>query len=282
MTTGSWKFVFSSSVGTSHIGTATPCQDSSTCEVLDERDGSQVLIAIVADGAGSAKCAEIGSALACTYFIQVIKAYLAAGGSLPEIDAEVVKNWLVGFQSEVIAKCADNDLLPRDFASTVLTAIIGNDCAVFFQIGDGAIVITDCEEPDNYRWVFWPQQGQYANETNFATDEHAPEKIEFTLVSRRIDEVAAFSDGLQGLTLHYESRQAHNPFFAPIFGWLRAAPESNSQKHTASLTSFLNSEKINDGTDDDKTIVLATRRNVVADQDPLKCNHDDQDEIASL
>jgi hypothetical protein len=282
MINNSWKFILTSIAGTSHVATDTPCQDSSACEVLDDTNGSSVLIAVVADGAGSAKCAEAGAALACSYFVSRIRRHLQSKAPLGDIDHELVRNWIADFQAEVITQCGSGDLVPRDFASTLLAAAIGNDEGLFFQIGDGAIVIADSEEPENYRWVFWPQQGQYANETNFATEDNATEKIEFNIVNRRIDELTLFTDGLQGLTLDYQSRQAHAPFFTPIFEWLRSAPELNSKTYTDSLNAFLNTERINDRTDDDKTIVIATRRTSATHQNSAQPDHDDQQQIASL
>ena len=80
------------------------------------------------------------------------------------------------------------------------------------------------------------------------------------LIDRSIDEVAIFTDGLQGLALHYESRRAHTPFFQPMFAWMRPAGSGYCEGLSSSLTSFLNSKKVNDRTDDDKTLILATRR----------------------
>ena len=279
--TNDWKFILASAVGTSHLAAATPCQDSSACEVFTDTNESSALVVVVADGAGSAKCAEVGAALACSYFVGRINRHLQAKASLRDIGLETVKSWIADFQNEVMTQCG-SDLIPRDFASTLLAAAIGNEEALFFQVGDGAIVIADSEEPENYRWVFWPQQGQYANETNFTTQDNATEKVEFSLVNRRIDEVSLFTDGLQGLTLDYQGRQAHSPFFKPIFEWLRGAPERNSEKYTAALNEFLNSERINNRTDDDKTIVLATRRCPATYQKLVQPDHDDQDQIASL
>jgi len=276
----SWKFIFASAAGTSHLATATPCQDSSFCETVKGVGGAEVLIAVVADGAGSAKHAEVGAGLACSFISDRAKSAIQSQTPLREITRDIVTDWIAGYQTEVIAHCS-GDLIPRDFASTLLAALIGDSAAVFFQLGDGAIVITDSEEPENYRWVFWPQQGQYANETNFTTDENAATKVDFSLVNRRIDEVSLFTDGVQTLTLDYEGRLAHSPFFAPVFEWLRTAPEQNSNKYTDSLKEFLNSERINERTDDDKTIVIATRKAVATPEDSAQPDHENQ-ESASL
>ena len=256
----SWKFIFASVIGTSHTKAGTPCQDASACRLLTSADGSSVLVAVVADGAGSAKKSEVGAALACSLFVEEMSSLFELGGAVREITPDFAKSWITRFHHEVTLRAEAEDLKPRDFACTFLAAVVGKDSAVFLQIGDGAIVVLSQEEPDEYGHIFWPQQGEYANITNFATDPTAHEKLEHSLVNRCIDEVAIFSDGLQSLALHYESRMAHTPFFQPIFTWLRPAPAGFTEKLSFSLASYLDSQKVNDCTDDDKTLILATRR----------------------
>ena len=257
-----WKHISASVVGTSHVLTGTPCQDSSVCRVFTLEDGSEVLVAVASDGAGSAKRAEEGSALACSLLIQEMEALFGAEGELSEITKEFLTSWLVSFQREVTLRAEHEELRARDFACTLVAAIIGERSAVFAQIGDGAMVVPSPEEPDEYCYIFWPQKGEYANETYFATDPEAYTRLQYDYVPRRIDEVAVLTDGIQNLALHYQTQSAHNPFFVPVFAWLRPASENDADKFTASLATYLASEKINQATDDDKTLILATRRTI--------------------
>jgi hypothetical protein len=181
-------------------------------------------------------------------------------GDIHDITKDFLTHWLVTFQREVTIRAEHEALKPRDFACTLIVAIVGEESAVFAQIGDGAIVVTSPEEPDEYCYVFWPQKGEYANETYFATEAEAHGKMQYDHIPRRIDEVAVLTDGLQNLALHYQSQSAHNPFFRPIFEWLRPTPADCTDKFTASLATYLASDRINQATDDDKTLILATRR----------------------
>ena len=257
-----WKYISASVMGTSHTRTGTPCQDSSVCRVLTVKDGSEVLVAVAADGAGSAQRADAGSALACSLFVQEMEALFDpdAVGDVSHITKEFLTNWLTSFQREVAVRAENEELTSRDFACTLVVAIIGQESAAFAQIGDGAIIVPSPEEPDEYCYVFWPQKGEYANETYFATDPEAHNKIQYDYIPRRLDEVAVLTDGIQNLALHYQTQTAHNPFFRPVFAWLRPAPEAYSKKFTKSLAAYLDSEKINEATDDDKSLILATRR----------------------
>jgi hypothetical protein len=69
-----------------------------------------------------------------------------------------------------------------------------------------------------------------------------------------------FSDGLQRLALVYESQTAYTPFFEPMFSVLRKADLAACDTLSDQLARFLSSPKVNERTDDDKTLVLATRR----------------------
>jgi hypothetical protein len=89
------------------------------------------------------------------------------------------------------------------------------------------------------------------------------EVMEFELAPRRIDEVALFTDGIENLVLHRATRSVHEPFFNQMF---RAVRESKAvgidQGLGDALGRYLSSPAVCDRTDDDKTLVLATRADV--------------------
>src|SRR6185437_11768117 len=74
-----WTYAYASVIGSSHLKTGAPCQDASVCRLLQSPDGSNVLVAVVSDGAGSAEKAEEGSLLACNLFIDEIAALFECG-----------------------------------------------------------------------------------------------------------------------------------------------------------------------------------------------------------
>ncbi|MEP7338270.1 MAG: PP2C family serine/threonine-protein phosphatase [Acidobacteriota bacterium] len=254
-----WKYGFSSVVGTAHVRTSTPLQDASRAEVLIDSRGSETLIAVAADGAGSAVHSATGARLACDRFIEDLKTHFANGGTVAQLPDCFIQDWIEKFQFLTKGLAADAGAKPQDFACTLLAAVIGLDEAVYFQLGDGAIVESLPNEQDQYRCVCWPQQGEYANTTNFLTDANASQKIFCEVKQGAVDEVALFTDGLQSLVLDYRTQSAHSPFFAPLFAWLRPRAEGYSSELSASLAVYLNSEKVNARTDDDKTMILATR-----------------------
>ena len=71
--------------------------------------------------------------------------------------------------------------------------------------------------------------------------------------------MALLTDGLQGLALRFASREAHGPFFEPMFARLRREARRGLDGLHGELARFLDSPAVNQRTDDDKTLVLATR-----------------------
>jgi hypothetical protein len=139
-----------------------------------------------------------------------------------------------------------------------LGLIVGESCAACLQVGDGVIVLADSEE-HAYGHVFWPDRGEYANTTHFVTEDDAIEHLQFESVKRRVVEAALLTDGLQTIALNYQQRTAHEPFFKGLFAPLRTAEEGCSRELSESLAAFLTSPRVNEKTDDDKTLVLASR-----------------------
>jgi hypothetical protein len=257
---GEWRYVAASVAGTSHLARDASCQDASECRLIHLVDGTTVLVAVVSDGAGSASRGDAGASLACAYFHHEIADYFADGRRVLDLGREQLEDWLRAFGEEVEILAEAEGREARDFACTLLGAIVEVEQAAIFQIGDGAVVVAGDPDPDVLGVVFWPQRGEYANQTYFATDPDAPGQAELVLIDRTVDEVALFSDGLQGLALTYATRAAHAPFFRPVFAAIRGEPPGESPRLNAALAAFLASDRVNQRTDDDKTLVLATRR----------------------
>ncbi len=195
-----------------------------------------------------------------------MRTLLKRGGGIEDIDREFAEGVVDRFRlvAECVAKLAGHGR--RDFACTLLACFVGQERSAFLQLGDGAIVISRREAPDDYDYVFWPQQGEYANETLFATGRDAEDDLQFHVHNGPVDEVALFSDGLQNMVLDYENRRAHSKFFMPMFKSVRTATSGYSRRLSSALAEYLASPEILARTDDDKTLVLATRR---APQPPL-------------
>src|SRR5262245_1448783 len=134
-----WNVLFASVAGTSHERRGESCQDYAHA-LLVTGGGSPVLVAACADGAGSAAHAFLGARLACLTFIGQASEDLGAGLAVRDIDAGRVVGWHERVRGRLSLEACVRNVELRDFATTLLTAIVGEEWAAFSQIGDGAIV----------------------------------------------------------------------------------------------------------------------------------------------
>jgi hypothetical protein len=249
-----WNVLGQSVRGPAHEVSGQPCQDS--CLVrLRPLAGGEALLLAVADGAGSAALSHVGSSQTCEKVTGLVLADLDEGLPITEVDRDTALSWLVRLRWHLGACAREHGAALPDLACTLLLAVVTEEVAVFAQVGDGAIVALD---PDGaYRPVFWPQSGEYANTTFFVTDETAADRLDFRLVRGAVDELALMSDGVQGLALTYADRSAHQPFFRSLFARVRQGP--TGEDLSAGLARFLDSAPVRARSDDDKTLILATR-----------------------
>lgn len=249
-----WKSTHASVTGKAHTDRGEGGQDfSSACSI--RIGNADIFIGLAADGAGSTTDGGQGAAIACASLCTQITGALGKDSDLSRITDEDIKGWIAASREAIVAGAEKSGKRLRDFACTVLGSVAGNGRAVFFQIGDGAIVAGSGAEYDT---VFWPEQGEYANTTYFITDEDFQNHLH---ISHREspDEIALFTDGLQALVLSFSQKKAHAGFFRPLFEALRNNPDNETNAFSGTLAAFLGREDIGARSDDDKTLVLAVR-----------------------
>lgn len=256
-----WRFTSTSVKGTSHVDSNIPCQDFSLCKLVKTQHGNDFLVLVASDGAGSATYSDEGSRLVCEYFAEKLTRYIEQGWTLDRTDEDIARQIFVlaKHAAQTIKRAAKKrGVEKREFAATLVLAIVGQEKSIFLQLGDGGIVINTAE---NYAPVFWPQSGEYANMTYFITDDSAIKNLQFKVINQTVTEIALFTDGIQGLALKYDTQSAYAPFFRPQFEYLRQVSDLDLPLVEDQLIAFLNSKPVNDRTNDDKTLILACRLN---------------------
>lgn len=248
-----WRYMSASVIGTAHQSNNTDCQDSHIIEQVTSSTGNY-LLAIVADGAGSAVQGGQGAALACHGVASCLKQQLAANKPLNQA---LIAHALLLARTAIQQQAAANQLAMRDYATTVSGIVIAEQNALSFQIGDGAIIASI----NGYQGlIFEPDNGLYANMTYFLTDEDYASHLMIQAVGACIEEVMLFSDGLQRLALNLDAKTPFGPFFEPMLKALRQSNSPKNEQLNEHLAQFLASDLVNKRTDDDKTLVLATRK----------------------
>lgn len=258
MTLGCWRTAAASVIGSSHIKAGHPCQDACATAVLELPGSGEVLVVAVSDGAGTAACSHIGSEFVVRRFADDFARSAMTDPSLSQLDRPFAEAWLSSAQADLAAIAVKNGNELQNYACTLLGAIITPSASAYFHIGDGAIIV-GADEEGQYDWVTWPQHGEYANTTNFITQENAKHHMIFEL-GNPVDSIALFSDGIERLVLDFSSQVVHAPAFKPIFDWLASTAPDSSSGQSKALVAYLSSNQIDRRTDDDKTLVVATRR----------------------
>jgi len=156
----------------------------------------------------------------------------------------------------VVGRAAELEVEARELATTFLGVVVADHESLLIQIGDGAIVFR-CANTDDFAAAFWPQTIEYANTTYFLTDPKFEAHANFRHECSQVIDIALFTDGLERLALRFSDQTVHDPFLVPMFARLSAT--SCVEELFEPLRGFLSSDAVNERTDDDRTLILATR-----------------------
>ncbi|PZT64335.1 protein phosphatase 2C domain-containing protein [Escherichia coli] len=250
----SWRLVYASAVGTSHISADLPCQDACQMQVAWLNDQQPLLVMFLADGAGSVSQGGEGAKLAVdeamAFMVQKVQ-----DGELGLNDV-LATNMVLTIRQRLFAEAEAKALAVRDFACTFLGLISSANGTLIMQIGDGGVVV---DFGRGLELPLTPMVGEYANMTHFISDEDAVSRLETFTSTERAHKVAAFTDGIQRLALNMldNYNSPHVPFFTPFFIGLAAATQEQLDLLPKLLKQFLSSPAVNERTDDDKTLALA-------------------------
>lgn len=253
-----WNYATASVIGQAHINQETICQDRLLCRTISTESDGEVLIAAVADGAGSTTHGQIGAEIACEFFAEQVKKFLSSrNASVGSLNEDFGRLWIEFFQTKIAETAKEEKLELREYATTFIAAVVGKDSAVFYQVGDGAAVFSANGETESYTFGIEPEDTEYVNMTEFLTDDAAAQSLRFVCIEKPIEDVILFSDGIYAVAVNYQTNKPHEPFLIPMIAPLRNG--NSAEGLNEKLENFLASPKLNEKTDDDKTIILASR-----------------------
>ena len=256
---GLWRVVAASVLGRSHEKVKQLCQDAHHWELLPEG----VLVAAVADGAGSASLGKVGAIVASQTAVETIRLqYGASKNVVSDLDGEEDdKKWqlLLNNALEAAKKAVEEEAIackvsPRELATTLIIVVATPNLIAAVQVGDGVAV--GCDRAGNIIALTEPQRGEYVNETIFLVSPNALENIHVNVWRGVVANIAMLSDGLQMLALEMNGGKPYAPFFFPMFQFV--ADVTDERDGQEQLVAFLRSERISTRTDDDLTLLLAT------------------------
>lgn len=253
LSTQPWTVLAAAVRGKGHEKTGQPCQDAVAWRVV-----RGVLLAAVADGAGSARLSEVGSEAAARAALD----HLEAAPELPDFGRDEaatrarLRSAFLAARDALSAAAAKRQAEPGELATTLLVCVATAEQLWAAQVGDGAVVFAGADGA--WRALTRPAAGEYLNETVFLTSDGALDRLQIASGPGAVRELALFSDGLQMLALKMPEAAPHAPFFRPLFAWfgrIGEAPDAREQ-----LEAWLRSPRVTERTEDDLTLLLARRR----------------------
>ena len=250
-----WQVIGAAVQGLSHQKQGLPCQDALEYGFLP---GGLLLVAL-ADGAGSALHAELGARAAVQASVDWLLTSLENDQPTECCEwEEVIWETFQNARTAVELLAEEQDEPLRSFATTLTCLVATPERLVVGQLGDGAVVTVG--EDGDLNTVTTLQRGEYANETNFLTQDQALDLVAIQVIDEQVQALAVMSDGLTRLALKRPDNEPHPPFFKPLFAFVESLASSNdpAQANDA-LIEFLNSPRVCERTDDDKALVLALR-----------------------
>ena len=256
MTTSNWNIAHASVRGTSHVEKGTECQDRFDYRLLDTAKG-ETLVVVLSDGAGSSQYSQIGAEHACSLFIREIEDKLSDIEGFDNLNKEFGRLWLDYFRQKIADYAEEEEKNTRDYACTFLAAVVWQEGAVFYQVGDGGIIYSTTGEAESYCFGIPPPVKEYANATDFITEKNAGKKLLYEFVREPIKDLVIFTDGIERIAINIQAEMPHEPFLIPMLTPLHAAVKDGITLNEK-LAAFLDSPRINEKTDDDKTLFLAS------------------------
>ncbi|MEM7126413.1 MAG: PP2C family serine/threonine-protein phosphatase [Chloroflexota bacterium] len=261
----SWQAIGASTVGISHRRTGQPCQDAFGSLNVDD----ETVVAAVADGAGSAHFGQVGAQIGVQCTLELIPSLLADAypQTLPKWQS-LISHVVTTARTQVEHLAASKNQSARNYAATLLIVVAKAEWIVCGSIGDGAAIFQDAHS------ILYslcpPQRGEYANATHFFVTPHAEDRLcvrlhdlgqaNAPLSSNQVTQVALLTDGLLELALNVAQNRPFQPFFKPLFAFAQEAKLNRHKESVADLGRFLDSERVNARTHDDKTLLLLTRK----------------------
>ena len=262
----SWQVYGASSIGKSHIDSNLPNQDS--IYLQKTQDG---MVAVVCDGAGSAKFSQAGAA----FFSQSIGKMLLSLGVSRSVSSSGITLDLGQLTQQIIEQLSQIRLdlqsqLPaesslRDYHTTFTGLLIhANHQALLVQIGDSPLITSQfvVRHPHidyftNLQVYGDDSKNEYVNETHFITQDNWQSFLRVEPIDlSQVDCLALMSDGCADLV--FEGASVTPKIYRPFFGNLlfNLTQSQSSQQGSAIIEQALGNPATYRLTGDDKSLVV--------------------------
>lgn len=230
-----------------HQAKKTPCQD-----FYQYACSGNKLVAVVSDGAGSAKYGKIGAKIICETLVNAL-----INTPLKNYEAAVKKAIHSARERLVIHRLNKSKSVPEilNFSATVVGVVYHKNKGVFFHIGDGAGIALHNGNGETADYTLSrPANGRFSCETYFYTMDNWLESLRFTAI-KKADALFLMTDGVTNFALSDDMQHLKNGFIEPINRFLKE--EANKTRALRALNNTLDTKQARKLNSDDKTFLWA-------------------------
>lgn len=224
------------------------CQDYAAYKCSGKK-----MVAVVSDGAGSAKYGKIGAKI-----IAETLCNLLLKSNLKNFKNDLIKAIMIARNKVMFHRLnvTKSEKSLRDFSATLVGVFYDGSTGIFFHIGDGAGVAFLDDECNNYV-ISEPENGAFSFETFFYTMDNWKDCLRFTEFSTA-NSLVLMTDGVTGFVFDENFSEIRNNFLVPIIRYLES--ESRKTYAQSALKNTLDSSQARRINFDDKTMLWAKLR----------------------
>lgn len=243
-TSKSIRVIATKITGSLHLAKNTPCQDFYYYACSGNK-----LVAVVSDGAGSAKYGKIGAKMICETLVNVL-----VNTPFKDIKSAVVMAVEMARERLIIHRLnkskSEKEIL--NFSATMVGVVYHRNHGIFFHIGDGAGIAVHDENNTVSYTLSRPANGRFSCETYFYTMKNWRDCLRFTDIEKS-NALVLMTDGVTNFALSDDMCSLKKGFLEPINVYLQQ--ETNKQRALMALSNTLDTKQARKLNSDDKTFL---------------------------
>lgn len=240
------KVIATKITGGLHSAKKTPCQD-----FYHYACSGNKLVAVVSDGAGSAKYGKIGAKIVCDTLVNVLI------NTPLKYTEDAVKKAIETARGRLLIHRLNKSKTVEEilnFSATVVGVVYHKNKGIFFHIGDGAGIAMHSGGEDGKYTISRPANGRFSCETYFYTMRNWKECLRFTDI-KKAEALFLMTDGVTDFALRPDMQGLKGGFIEPINKYLKEEP--NKLRALKALNNTLDTKQARKLNSDDKTFLWA-------------------------